>query len=254
MRKRIDLNSDVGEGFGPYSMGCDEQLIKYITSANVACGFHAGDPMWMRRTVQLAEQHNVAIGAHPSFPDLQGFGRRNMVLTSEEIKNYLTYQIGALTPFTSNRKLQHVKPHGAMYNMATTDQDLAKAICEAILDIDQNIILIVLAGTHWAHIAQEMGLRVAKETFAHRALNSDGTLVTRSNPNAIIEEKQAVIERSIQIATEGKITAITGEEIPIDADTLCIHGDTPNSSDLARSIRLSLETANVDVLPLSKLV
>ena len=254
MPGKIDLNCDMGESFGSYKLGHDEQVIKYITSANIACGFHAGDPMWMRQTVRLTEEHGVAVGAHPSFPDLQGFGRRNMSLAPEEAKNGVIYQIGALSAFTASKKLQHVKPHGAMYNMAADGGDLAKAICQAVLDVDPDMILVVLAGTPWVRIAQEMGLRVAREAFADRALNADGTLVPRSTPGALIHAADAVVERSVKVATEGKLTAITGEEIPVDADTLCLHGDTPGAVDLAKAIRSGLEASNVDIVPLSKLV
>ena len=158
MPGKIDFNCDMGESFGPYKMGCDEEVIKYITSANVACGFHAGDPMWMRWTVDLAEQHGVGVGAQPSFPDLQGFGRRNMTVSPDEAKNDLVYQIGALSAFTKSKKLQHVKPHGAMYNMAVNGGDLAKAICEAVLEVDPQMILVALANTPWAAVAEEMGM------------------------------------------------------------------------------------------------
>ena len=254
MPGKIDLNCDMGESFGSYKLGHDEQVIKYITSANIACGFHAGDPMWMHQTVRLAEEHGVAVGAHPSFPDLQGFGRRNMSLAPEEAKNDVIYQIGALSAFTTTKKLQHVKLHGAMYNMAADGGDLAKAICQAVLEVDPDLVLVVLAGTPWIRIAQEMGLRVAREAFADRALNADGTLVPRSTPGAVIHETDAVVERSVKVATEGKVTAITGEEIPVDADTLCLHGDTPGTVELAAAIRSGLEASKVDIVPLSKLV
>ena len=204
MPGKIDFNCDMGESFGPYKMGCDEEVIKYITSANVACGFHAGDPMWMRWTVDLAEEHGVGVGAQPSFPDLQGFGRRNMTVSPDEAKNDLVYQIGALAAFTKSKKLQHVKPHGAMYNMAVNGGDLAKAICEAVLQVDPQMILVALANTPWASTAEEMGLRVAKEAFADRAINADGTLVPRSQPGAVIHDTDEVVERSIRMVTEGQ--------------------------------------------------
>ena len=250
----IDLNCDMGESFGSYKLGYDEEVIKYITSANIACGFHAGDPMWMRQTVRLAEKHGVGIGAHPSFPDLQGFGRRNMAVTPEEAKNDVVYQIGALSSFTGSKRLQHVKPHGAMYNMAVGQEDLAKAICEAVLEVDPEMILVVLAGSPWVEIAQEMGLRVAREAFADRALNADGTLVSRSSPGAVIHDPKEVVERSIRMVTEGTATAITGEELSLHPDTLCLHGDTPDAVELAAALRSNLEAAGVDVVPLSKLL
>jgi len=253
MPGKIDLNCDMGESFGAYKLGQDEEVIKYITSANVACGFHASDPTWMRWTVQLAEEHGVAIGAHPSFPDLQGFGRRNMVVPPEEAKNDVIYQIGALAAFTKSKRLQHVKPHGAMYNMAAEGGDLARAICEAVLEVDPQMILVVLTGTPWAGLAAEMGLRVALEAFADRALNPDGTLVPRSRPGSVIHDPEELVERSIKMITEGKATAISGEEIPVRADTLCLHGDTPGAVQLAADLRSKLEAAGVEIAPLSKL-
>jgi UPF0271 protein len=254
MPGKIDFNCDMGESFGAYKMGYDEEVIKYITSANVACGFHASDPMWIRWTVNLAEEHGVAIGAHPSFPDLQGFGRRNMMIPPAEAKNDVIYQIGALSAFTKSKKLQHVKPHGAMYNMAADGGDLAKAICEAVLEVDPKMILVVLAGTPWADVAEEMGLRVAREAFADRAVNPDGTLVPRSMPGAVIHDTEELVERSIKMVTEGKVTTINGEEINIHFDTLCLHGDTPGAVQMAASLRSMLEVADVEIVPLSELV
>jgi len=254
MTARIDFNCDMGESFGAYKMGQDEEIIKYITSANVACGFHAGDPNWMRLTVELAEAHNVAIGAHPSFPDLPGFGRRNMAASPSEVKNDVIYQMGALTAFTGAKKLQHVKPHGAMYNMAVRDEALARAICEAILEVDPEIILVALTGSRWVDIARDMGLRVAREAFADRAVNADGTLVPRSKPGSMIEDVDEAAQRSVEMVTRGKVTAITGEEIVLAADTLCLHGDTPNSIHFASSIRSALEAEGVQIVPVGQIV
>ncbi len=254
MTARIDFNCDMGESFGSYKLGQDEEVIKYITSANVACGFHAGDPQWMRHTVRLAEEHGVGVGAHPSFPDLQGFGRRNMVVTSAEAKNDVMYQIGALRAFTRDHGLQHVKPHGAMYNTAVDGGDLAKAINEAVLEIDPDMILVVLAGSPWAEVAREMGLRVATEAFADRALNPDGTLVSRSKPGSVIHDLDEVVERSLKMVTEGRATAITGEEVEIQADTLCLHGDTPGAVEMARAVRNGLRDAGVEIVRLSEMV
>lgn len=254
MAARIDFNCDMGESFGTYKLGQDEEIIKYITSANIACGFHAGDPNWMRHTVQLAEQHGVAIGAHPGFPDLLGFGRRDMAVSPGDAKNDIIYQIGALTAFTSAKKLQHVKPHGAMYNMAVRNEALARAVCEAVLAVDPDMILIALAGSRWADIARELGLRVAMEAFADRAVNADGTLVPRSRPGSVIEDIQEVVKRSVRMVTQGKVTAITGEEISLAADTLCLHSDTPNSIHLASSIRSALEAEGVQIVSLGQIV
>ena len=244
----------MGESFGMYKMGLDEEVIKHISSANVACGFHAGDPMWMRHTVRLAEEHGVAVGAHPSFPDLVGFGRRNVSVTPEEAKADLIYQIGALSAFTHTKSLQHVKPHGAMYNQAVNDEALARAICEAVLEVDPSMILVALAGSRWVRLAEEMGLRVAREIFADRALNPDGTLVPRSSPGAVIEDVDEVAERSLKMVTHGRATTITGDEIEVQAESLCIHGDTPGAVEMAATLRTGLEAAGVAIVPLHQLV
>ena len=254
MSTRIDFNCDMGESFGMYKMGLDEEVIKYITSANIACGFHAGDPSWMRQTVALAEEHGVAIGAHPSFPDLAGFGRRNMVVSPGEARNDVIYQMGALQAFTGNGKLQHVKPHGAMYNMAVNDEDLARAICEAVLSVDESVVLLALAGSRWIEIAQRMGLRVGREIFADRALNPDGTLVARSQPGSVIHDTGEVVDRSLQMVTEGRAKAITGDLIEVEADSLCLHGDTPGAVDMARALKEALEVERVEIVPLGELV
>jgi len=254
MAGRIDLNCDMGESFGMYKMGLDEEVIKYISSANIACGFHAGDPMWMRKTVQLAEEHDVAVGAHASFPDLVGFGRRNMTVSPDEAKNDVVYQIGALQAFTTDKKLQHVKPHGAMYNQAVNDEELARAICEALLAVDGTLILVALAGSRWVEIAEDMGLRVAREIFADRALNPDGTLVSRSKPGSVLHDVEEVAERSLRMVTEGKATAITGETIDVQAESLCIHGDTPGAVEMARVLRKGLGDEGIEVTPASNLV
>ena len=254
MNVKIDFNCDMGESFGMYKLGCDEEIIKYITSANIACGFHAGDPMWMQRTVQLAEEYDVGVGAQPSFPDLVGFGRRNMSVSPEEARNDVIYQIGALQAFTKGKKLQHVKPHGAMYNMAVKDEALARAICQAALDTDPELILVALAGTPWVEIAAEMGLRVAREAFADRAFNADGTLVPRAVPGAVIHDLDQVVERSIMMVAQGKVAAITGEVIEIHADSLCLHGDTPGAVEMAQAVKQGLLKAGVEIVPMGRLV
>ena len=254
MGVRIDLNCDMGESFGSYKLGCDEEVIKYITSANIACGFHAGDPDWMQWTVRLAEEHGVAIGAHPGIADLKGFGRRNMAVSAEEARNSVVYQIGALTAFTGDKKLQHVKPHGAMYNMAADGGELARAICQAVLDVDPGLILVVLAGTPWIDVGRQMGVRVAREAFADRAMNPDGTLVPRSTPGSVIHDVEEVVRRGIKMATEGRATTVDGQEIEVHADTLCLHGDTPGAVEMAAALRSGLEAVGVEVVPLKELV
>ena len=254
MANKIDFNCDMGESFGMYKMGLDEEVIKHITSANIACGFHAGDPNWMRTTVKLAEEHGVAIGAHPGFPDLSGFGRRAMNASALEVKNDVIYQMGALQAFTGAKRLQHVKPHGAMYNMAVDDQDLATAICEAVLEVDSYIVLLALAGSQWISVAEDLGLRVGREIFADRALNTDGTLVSRSKEGSVIHDIQEVVDRSLRMVTEGKAVAISGEVIDVEADSLCLHGDTPGAVDMAQALKQALVAEDVEVTPLGELV
>ena len=224
----------------------------YITSANIACGFHAGDPMWMQKTVGLAEKAGVAIGAHPGLPDLIGFGRREMKITPEEAKNYVKYQVGALQAFTATKRLQHVKPHGALYNMGVADKAIARAIAEAVGEVDDKMILVGLSGSAWIEAGEEVGLKVAREVFADRALNPDGTLVPRSQPGSVIEDTEQVIAASLKMVLEQKATAIDGREIPIQADTICLHGDTPGAVELARKLRERMEAAGIQVISISK--
>jgi len=210
--------------------------------------------MWMRRTVRLAQDHGVAIGAHPGYPDLAGFGRRDMAATPQEVKDDLVYQIGALQAFTESKRLQHVKPHGAMYNRAVDDEQLARAICEAVLEIDPGMVLVALAGSRWVSLASEMGLRVAPEIFADRALNADGSLVSRTLPGAVLHDVDEVAERSVAMVVEGSARAITGEKIDVQAASLCIHGDTPGAVEMAAAVRKGLEAEGVSVVPLDELV
>ena len=254
MSSRIDFNCDMGESFGIYKLGFDEEVIKYITSANIACGFHAGDPMWMRQTVDLAEKHGVEIGAHPSYPDLKGFGRRNMFASGAEVKNDVIYQVGALVAFTSAKKLQHIKPHGAMYNQAVNDPDLAKSICEALLEVQSDAVLLALSGSDWIDIALDMGLRVGKEVFADRAINDDGTLVSRKLPGSVIHDVSEVVDRSLMMVKEGKIVSVNGVKVEVQADSICLHGDTPGAVEMAQNLRNTFELEGILVEPLSKIV
>ena len=249
----IDFNCDMGESFGAYTLGFDRDIIRYITSANIACGFHAGDPATMRATVHLAEEHGVGVGAHPGFPDLRGFGRRDLAATAAEIRDDLIYQVGALTAFTSTGSLQHVKPHGALYNMAVDRLDVGLAIGEAVLATDPALILVALAGSAWAVAAERQGLRVAREVFADRAVNADGTLVSRAKPGAVIHDTSAVIDRSLRLVTEGTVEAVTGEIVDLQADTICLHGDTPGALHLAAELRRAFEQAGVVLVPMGRL-
>ena len=250
MDRRVDLNCDMGEGFGVYRLGFDERIMPHISSANIACGFHAGDPVCMRRTVRLAEEAGVAIGAHPGLPDLMGFGRREMMVSPDEVRDCVMYQIGALQAFTKVKKLQHVKPHGALYNMGVRNEELARAVAEAVREVDPNLILVGMAGSAWIKVGCELGLRVACEGFADRSVNPDGTLVPRKHSGAVIDDVEDVIARVLRIVTDGKVLAINGEEVEMTADTICLHGDTPGAADLAQTLRQRLEAAGVSIAPM----
>ena len=245
----IDLNSDMGESFGAYKIGGDEEIIKYVTTANVACGWHAGDPMVMEKTVALAKEFGTAVGAHPGFPDLMGFGRRNMAVTPEEAKAYVKYQLGALQAFAKAHgvKIQHVKPHGALYNMAAVDEKLAKAMCEAVYEVDKDIIFMGLAGSKMITAAEEIGLKAASEVFADRAYNDDGTLVSRKLPGAVIKDKELAIKRVVRMVKEGKVESINGKDIDIKADSICVHGDNPKALEFVKNIRETLEKEGVTI-------
>lgn len=256
MMYQVDLNSDLGEGFGAYSIGLDGEVIRYVSSANVACGYHAGDPLVMARTVAMAKAAGVAVGAHPGYPDLMGFGRRNMVCSPAEAKAYVQYQLGALLAFTTAQgvKLQHVKPHGALYNMAGKDMELAAAIAEAIAEVDGTVILLGLAGSKMLEAGRKAGLRVASEVFADRAYQADGSLVPRKQPGSVIHDPDEAICRTVRMVTEGKVTAITGEEVEIAADSICVHGDNPAAVAFVRDIRAALEAQGVRIAPLAEIV
>ena len=253
-RKLIDLNCDMGESFGPYRLGYDEEVARYITSANVACGYHASDPRWMAHTVDLAEQRGIGVGSQPSYPDLMGFGRRKMDCTPEEVKNYVKYQTGALSAFVKGGKLQHVKPHGALYNTAAGDPKTALAIAEGILEMDPDLIMLVLAGSRAEEAVRDTGVRVARECFADRAFNADGTLVSRSIPGSVLHDVDEVVERSVIMVTEGRVRAIDGSTVEFEPDTICLHGDTPGAVEMARAIRQALEAAGVDVRPMGTFI
>ena len=251
---KIDLNSDVGESFGNYKLGMDEDVIPLISSANIACGFHAGDPAVMRRTIAIARENGVAIGAHPGFPDLIGFGRRNMDASLEEIKDYVTYQVGAIQAFAlaQGMKLQHVKPHGALYTMAVQNPAIWDAVAEAIAALDQNLILFVLAGStrsELSAIGAKHGIRIGFEFFGDRAYNRDGSLVSRKSPGAVIHDHEVVAEKVLKMVKEGKVVCIDGSEIDMAADTICVHGDNPSALALVKNIREALLNSGVEIVP-----
>lgn len=252
---QIDLNCDLGESFGNYTLGMDEEVIPFISSANVACGYHASDPVVMSKTVALAKKSGVGVGAHPGFPDLMGFGRRNMNVKPDEAKAYVQYQIGALSAFCRAQgvPLVHVKPHGALYNMAGKDYALAKAICEGIAEIDGGLILLALSGSQMIRAAQDTGLRAASEVFADRAYEEDGSLVARTKPGSMITDEDEAIRRVVRMAKEGKVSSVTGRDIPIRADSVCVHGDNAHALAFVRKIRAALTAEGIGIVPLKTL-
>ncbi len=249
---RIDLNCDIGESFGRYTLGDDAAMLDVVTSANVACGLHASDPSVMQATVALAAQKGVAVGAHPGYPDLQGFGRRVMALTPSEIEATVLYQIGALAGFAraAGAPLVHVKPHGALYNVAARDLAVAEAIARAVAAFDPKLIVVALPDSALLYAARTAGLRVACEGFADRAYCEDGSLVPRTEPGAVIHVPALATARAIRMVTQGEVEAITGKVVPLRIDTLCIHGDTPGAVAIAAALRAALEAAGVVVAPL----
>jgi UPF0271 protein len=249
---RIDLNSDLGESFGPWVMGADEALMTSITSANIACGYHAGDPTVMRRTIALAKAHGVEVGAHPGFADLAGFGRREIHMTPSEVEDLVLYQVAALAGVAAAEgvRLQHVKAHGALYNMAARDAALAAAIARAVAAFDRSLILFGLPNSALLSEGQKAGLPVAAEMFADRTYEPDGSLTSRRVAGSVIHDPAVVVERAVQMARSGRVIATNGAEIALGADTMCLHGDTPGSADLARRIRTALEAAGIVVAPL----
>jgi len=252
LKIQIDINCDLGESYGEFKVGYDAEIMPHITSANVACGFHAGDPMTIAQTISIAKKHKVAIGAHPGFPDLMGFGRREMRLSDEEIKNYIIYQVGALQGFakTMGLNLQHVKPHGALYNMALINENFSKAIVKAVKAINDKLIIFAPPDTVLAKIAIKKGLRVAFEFFADRAYNPDGTLLSRKYSNAIIQEPRKVVQRTFKVIENGTVLAANGEIVQLGkVHTICVHGDTPNAVELVTIVRKELAKKNVSVKP-----
>jgi UPF0271 protein len=246
---KIDLNCDMGESFGAWTMGDDAGVMPWITAANIACGFHAGDFSTMRKTVLLARQHGAAIGAHVSLPDLQGFGRREMKISSDEAYALTLYQIGALSGFAraADLRVAHVKPHGALYNMAAKDAALADAIARAVRDFDAQLILVGLAGSELPKAGAALGLAIAHEAFADRRYEADGSLTPRSVEGAVIEDADAAVAQALQIATQGKVELRTGGTRELRADTICVHGDRPDAALFARRLREGLKAAGVEV-------
>jgi len=249
MKTAIDLNCDMGEGFGAWSMGADAAVLQYVSSANVACGFHAGDPTIMRRTVAGALDRGVAVGAHPAFQDLHGFGRRAMQVAPEEAYALVLYQVGALSGFCRalGGQLSHVKPHGALYNMAAKDALLADAIARAVRDFDPRLILFGLAGSELVRVGRKIGLTTANEVFADRTYQADGTLTPRSKPGAIISDLSGALAQVERMMRHGSILALDGTEVAIEADTVCIHGDEPDAARFARELRALLAQLGIAI-------
>ncbi|MBU1341143.1 MAG: 5-oxoprolinase subunit PxpA [Proteobacteria bacterium] len=249
--KTIDLNCDMGESFGAYTIGMDEKVMAHISSANIACGFHAGDPMVMDKTVKMAMANNVRIGAHPGYPDLMGFGRRSMALTAEEIKQYLVFQVGALMAFCKvhGTALAHVKPHGALYLDAVENKTIARAVAESILSLDPNLYFVALAGKKgetMRQVGEELGLKVVYEAFPDRAYTPEGTLVSRKEPGAVILDPERVAKRALDMAN-GFVKSVDGKTIELDVQTLCVHGDNLLAVDLVKTIKTTLKANSITI-------
>lgn len=246
---KIDLNCDMGEGYGRWSLGDDDALLPLVSSVNIACGSHAGDPTTMRQTLRLARSHGVAAGAHPGYPDLQGFGRRDMALSPDEVRDWVVYQLGALDAFAraEGMTLGHVKAHGALYNAAAINEALARAIAEAVASVRSDLILVGLAGSKLVDAGRAAGLRVAREAFADRAYEADGTLRSRRLHGALLPSPEAALAQTLSIVRDGVAFTVDGQAVPVLADTICIHGDTPGAKAFASQLRAGLAAAGVAI-------
>ncbi|WP_272681852.1 LamB/YcsF family protein [Providencia sp. PROV129] len=249
MKKQIDLNSDLGESFGQWQMGNDEAILSVVSSANVACGFHAGSPEGILKTLKAAKENGVAVGAHVGYPDLVGFGRRNMDIASSELIADVIYQIGALKGLATaaGTDVLYVKPHGALYNTIAHDKRQAIAVIDAIKSIDNQLILVALAGSPLVGWAQDSGLQVVAEAFADRAYNCDGTLVSRKLAGSVLHDPKIVAERMLQLVQEGGVVSIDGKFTPIDAGSICVHGDSPGALEMAQQVRSILEKQGIEI-------
>ncbi|MDQ0815804.1 UPF0271 protein [Bacillus pumilus] len=244
---QVDINCDLGESFGQYTIGADEQILEYVTSANIACGFHAGDPTVMRKTVRMALDKGVQIGAHPGLQDLVGFGRRPMAISAEEAYDLVVYQIGALSAFlkAEGGTMQHVKPHGALYNMAAKNTELSESIAKAVYHVDPSLVLFGLSGSELALAGERIGLQVAHEVFSDRTYQADGTLTSRREPHALIEDDERAVQQVVRMVREGKVRTVQGEDITLKADTVCIHGDGSHALQFAKTITSKLKEASI---------
>jgi len=253
----VDINCDLGEAYGSFRAGNDPEIMPFITSANIACGFHAGDPSTIVRTMKLARNNEVSIGAHPGFPDLMGFGRRKMEISNDDLRNLIIYQIGTLEALakTTEMKLQHVKPHGALYNTAADDGTYAKSIIEAVQDVNSNLVIFTLANSKMARLISEAGLRAGWEVFADRAYNSDGSLVSRNLKGAILSDPKLVAERAVKIVKEKKVAAVTNQEVRFEnVHTICVHSDTPNAVNIVKTLKKTLLKGNIRVKPIGSFI
>jgi len=251
----VNLNADMGEGFGAYDIGNDTEILRIIKSASIACGFHAGDPCTMRQVVSQAQEQGVSIGAHPGFNDLWGFGRRKIDMDPQELEYLIAYQIGALQAIAAyaGEKVTHVKPHGALNNMAAVDEEYALAVGRAIKTVDRDLIYVALAGSRMEWAAEKMGLRLAREGFCDRQYDDDGNLTSRKIPGSVIKDPLIAIEQVVRMVTEGAIVSRNGKRISRKVDTLCVHGDEPTAIALAAQVRKGLEAAGVEIVPLTQM-
>ena len=254
MLNRIDINSDMGESFGAYKLGRDAEVMEYISSANIACGWHAGDPMVMEETVRMAKERGVGVGAHPGYPDLMGFGRRRLDLSISEIENYMLYQMGALYAFAKAHglPLQHVKAHGALGNLAFVDLEVSKAIARAALRFSRETIFVALTGTVMVQAAKEVGVRCVEEVYADRVYNPDGTLQSRKIAGSVIHDPEKAARQALTILKEGHVIAHDGTKVKVKPETLCVHGDTPTAISILQKIREELKKASITVKPMGQ--
>jgi UPF0271 protein len=247
--KTIDLNCDMGESYGAWKMGADAEVMPFITSANIACGFHAGDPATIRKTVRLAVDHGVAIGAHPSLPDLQGFGRRSMTITPQEMYDLVLYQAGAVEAFAraAGARLHHLKCHGALYNMAANDEPLSDACARAVKDLGGNVMLYALSGSRMMECAAKRDVRAVGECFADRGYQDDGTLAPRNVPGGMIEDEKKSVAQALAMIEEGQVTSLSGRRVAVAPGTLCLHGDQPGAVAFARALRAAFKEHGISI-------
>lgn len=253
---RVAINCDLGESYGRWELGADEQVMNFITAANIACGLHAGDPSRIAATVQMALSKGVGIGAHPSYPDLQGFGRRFMDMTPTEVRDMVTYQLGAIQAFARvyGGRMEHVKPHGALYNRCADDETTARAVIEAVRDVDSTLVVVVLAGSTFEEVARAMNVPFAREVFADRGYDARGRLVSRRLPGSVVEDPKEIVERVWTMVSEQRVKAVTGEWITVAADTVCVHGDTPGAVHIAQRLRDTLVERGAALLTIGQLI